>query len=80
MKKIIITLEIDTDKDIEDIRPALKKGIYRGLDTPPTYIAQPAKVTINSIELEDELVECEGCGEEIAESDLYCHNCGDENF
>ena len=80
MKKIIISLEIETEKNIEEIRTALTRGIYRGLDTPPVYIAQPANVTINSIELEDDLVECDGCGAMIDESHLYCPNCGDENF
>lgn len=28
----------------------------------------------------DDLVECTGCGEVIPETDLYCRNCGDENF
>lgn len=28
----------------------------------------------------EELVECSGCGYEIPETDLYCKNCGDENF
>lgn len=26
------------------------------------------------------LVECDGCGTEIPETDLYCNNCGNENF
>jgi len=80
MKKIIISLEIETDNDIEQIRTALKRGIYRGLDTPPIYIAAPDKVKINSIELEDDEVECDGCGAMIDESHNYCPNCGDENF
>lgn len=80
MKTIIISLDIDTDKPIEQIVSALKKGIYRGLDSPGHYIARPANVTINSIEPEEKLVECEGCNEMISESHLYCPNCGDENF
>jgi len=52
MKKFIISLEIDTEKDIEEIRAALRKGIYRGLDTEPNYIAPPAKVKINYIWIE----------------------------
>jgi len=28
----------------------------------------------------DDLVKCDGCGEMIPETDLYCNNCGDENF
>ena len=80
MKTIIISLDIDTDKDIEQIRTALKRGIYRGLDTPPVYVAPPGKVKINSIEPEEELVQCEGCLDMISESHLYCPNCGNENF
>ena len=28
----------------------------------------------------EQTVTCEGCGEEISETDLYCNNCGNENF
>jgi hypothetical protein len=31
-------------------------------------------------QLKEDMVECDGCGEEIPETDLYCRNCGDENF
>ena len=29
---------------------------------------------------DEDKVECTGCGENIPETDLYCNNCGDENF
>jgi hypothetical protein len=48
--KMIISVDIETDKPIEDIVNALKRGIYRGLDTEPKYIAPPKDVTINSCE------------------------------
>ena len=50
MKKIIISLDIETDKDLEAVRTALKRGIYRGLDTAPNYIAPPGKIKINYIQ------------------------------
>ncbi len=46
-KQIIISLDIETDKDYEEIIKALKKGIYVGLDSSPNYIAQPKDVKIN---------------------------------
>jgi len=48
-KTIIIELEIETENEMSDIIPALSRGIYRGLDSPPYYIAAPADVKINFI-------------------------------
>jgi hypothetical protein len=48
--KMVISVDIETDKPIEYIVNALKRGIYRGLDTEPQYIAPPKDVTINSCE------------------------------
>jgi hypothetical protein len=48
--KIIISLDIETTKDLEQVTTALKRGIYRGLDTPPHYVAPPASVKINYIQ------------------------------
>jgi len=42
-KNITINLDIETDKPLEDIVRSLTKGIYRGLDTPPYYVAPPIK-------------------------------------
>jgi len=51
MKEVIVHLEIkiNTNKDSNEILSALKRGIYRGLDTEPNYIAQPKDVQINQI-------------------------------
>ncbi len=48
--KMVISIEFATDKPMDKIVSALRKGIYRALDTEPNYIAQPKEVTINSIE------------------------------
>ena len=48
--RLLISVEIQTDKSLEQITSALKKGIYRGLDTEGNYIAQPENVLINYIE------------------------------
>ena len=32
------------------------------------------------VSTKEDTVTCEGCGEVIPESSLYCPNCGDENF
>jgi len=46
-KKMIISLDIETSKDIETIIKALKKGIYMGLDSPTYRVAAPKNVKIN---------------------------------
>lgn len=38
------------------------------------------RTEINSELNSEDLVECDGCGEVIPETDLYCRNCGNENF
>lgn len=50
MIKIKIELEIETTKSFDSVVKGLTKGIYRGLDTEPNYIASPQNVKINSIE------------------------------
>jgi hypothetical protein len=50
MKRFVIIVDIDTDKSLEEIVRALTKGIYRGLDIEPNYVAPPSKVKINSIQ------------------------------
>ena len=47
--KVIIAVDIDTDKTLEDVKKALTRGIYRGLDTEPNYVAPPANVEIKYI-------------------------------
>lgn len=49
-KNIIISVEIDTEKDIDLITKAITRGLYKGLDSHPHYIAPPAKVKINYIQ------------------------------
>lgn len=44
---MLISIDIETNKSIEQITKALEKGIYRGLDTEPNYIASPKDVNIN---------------------------------
>jgi len=41
---------------------------------------QIMKALEESIREEETLVECDGCHTEIPETDLYCNNCGNENF
>lgn len=45
--KMVVSIDIDTNKSIEEIKKALERGIYRGLDTEPNYIAAPTEVKIN---------------------------------
>lgn len=45
MKQIIISLDVETEKEHEEVRKAILKGIYYGLDT--KGIAEPKKVKIN---------------------------------
>ena len=42
---ILISLDIETDKNIEEIKKAIERGIYWGLDV--KNIAPPKKVKIN---------------------------------
>lgn len=51
--KVTITLEVNTANTNESIELALKKGIYRGLDSYPYYIAQPRDVNIIDIKQEE---------------------------
>ena len=39
-----VDIHIISDKDVEDIKKALKKGIYVGLDSPTYNIAPPSRV------------------------------------
>lgn len=48
--KMLVSIDIDTTKTVEEIKKALERGIYRGLDTEPNYIAQPSEVKINYCE------------------------------
>ena len=45
--KILISVDITTDKEIEKVTSAIKRGIYRGLDIDGNYIAPPKDVQFN---------------------------------
>ena len=47
--KMLISVDINTTKPNNEIRKALERGIYRGLDSAPNYIAPPTDVKINYI-------------------------------
>lgn len=44
--KVNVELEILTNKSIKEIETAIIRGLYRGLDTSGSYIAQPKDVAI----------------------------------
>lgn len=46
-----ILVQLKSKKEVDEIKAAITKGIYRGLDTEPTYIAAPKDVEID-IELQ----------------------------
>jgi hypothetical protein len=45
--QMIISVDIETSKTVEEVKKALERGIYRGLDTEPNFVAPPKDVTIN---------------------------------
>ena len=45
--KVVISIDVETTKSVEEIKRALERGIYRGLDTEPNYVAPPKDVKIN---------------------------------
>ena len=47
--KITLQIEVETSKNIVDVKNALEKGIYKGLDSSPNYIAPPKDVIIKFI-------------------------------
>jgi hypothetical protein len=51
--RFIIAIDVTTNKSIEDVKKGLNKGIYRGLDTEPNYIAPPKDVFIDYIKCTD---------------------------
>jgi len=44
-----ISVNITSSKNPKDVISALKRAIYRGLDTEPNYIAQPKDVEFNYV-------------------------------
>ena len=49
--KVLIAVDINTNKTFEEVKAALTRAIYRGLDTEPHYIAQPENVDIKYIHI-----------------------------
>ena len=47
--KVSISVTIETNKPFDEVDKAIRRGIYRGLDTEPNYIAPPSKVTIEEV-------------------------------
>lgn len=47
--KVLIAIDVVTDKPFKEVSDSLKRAIYRGLDTSPNYIAQPKDVDIKYI-------------------------------
>ena len=45
-QKILIQVEVETSASVEDIQASLRRGIFRGLDTPPLWVAPPSAVEI----------------------------------
>lgn len=77
--KVFLSVEIETSSPIDDIQNGLKRGIYRGLDTPPHYIAPPSKVEIVFIEPQTSLFSYSTAGDyrgtlQIVAENLACAN------
>lgn len=47
--KIDIIITLTTNVSEEEIRKAVTRGIYRGLDTEPHYVAPPSRVDIDIV-------------------------------
>lgn len=47
--KLMIVVELETSKDIDYIIQCTRRGLYRGYDTEPHYVAEPKKVNIVDI-------------------------------
>lgn len=51
--RFIIAVDVNTSKSIEEVKSALHRGIFRGLDTEPYNIAPPKDVFIDYIKCTD---------------------------
>lgn len=49
--KVVIEVDITSNKTFDEIKAGLTRGIYRGLDTEPHNIAQPSNVDIKYIHI-----------------------------
>lgn len=47
---ILVEVVVETTANRVEAFQAIKRGIFRGLDTPPTMIAAPDKVSISNVE------------------------------
>ena len=77
-----LTIKITGGGSREDISSALSLIAKSILDTPIEDIdgSEWEDCTLlTEIDVES-MNTCDGCGEEILEADLYCNNCGNENF
>lgn len=43
---VTISVEVKTTENVDEVKSALKRGIYRGLDTAPYHVAAPNDVKI----------------------------------
>ena len=46
--RILVEVVVETSASYDDTLKGIRRGIYRGLDTPPTMIAAPDKVAVNN--------------------------------
>jgi hypothetical protein len=44
--EINLTVKVKTNRPVELIKTAIRRGIFRGLDTEPTNIAPPSEVEV----------------------------------
>lgn len=48
--RILVEVVVETNASEQETFKGIKRGIFRGLDTPPTMIAAPDKVAVNNVE------------------------------
>ena len=51
--KVLVSIEIDTEKDLKEVEAAITKGVYYGLDV--RRVAPPKAVKINYCKEENNL-------------------------
>lgn len=52
--EVTLTVVVETTKSLEEVKSGIKRGIYRGLDTEPYYIAKPSNVEVIWLENPEE--------------------------
>jgi len=55
-------------------------GLHMNYDVLPDPDDVIEKIKEIKASIEEDLIECDGCNEKIPSPDLYCRNCGNENF